>query len=728
MNCRTSKLAALALLLTACGSLPVSDDGPDQATRSAAGPTDPAAAEVGAAQPESDPAPTTASPELYPGSGRFIDSDAAQRPALDAVGEGEIIFNFEGEALQAVVKAILGDLLQENYVISPGIQGNVTFSTAKPVPMDQVLPILEMLLSWNNAALVYRDGRYHVMPIPRAVQGQLRPVMGPLADQRGYEVRAFPLDFIAPAEMEKLLRPYARENAFVSVDNARGLLILAGTRDELENYRQTIEIFDVDWLEGMSVGVYPLERVEADTVVGELEAVFGEGSGTPLAGMFRFMAIERLNAIMVITPQPAYLDKAVEWVKRLDRGGSEAGTRLYVYAVRNVKATDLADTLSDIFSDSGRSSSREQRRGSLQLAPGLEAGEISSINDPRRRQQQEQTETAERRPATRESGGGGIALVDGEEVRITAVEESNSLLIRATPGQYDAVLGAIKRLDIVPLQVLVEVQVLEVTLNENLRYGVQWFFESALNDFSFPGSGSGSGGKGVFDSGGSISGDRYATVSGGGGLNYAIQGGDAAAIVSALESVTDVRTISAPSMMVLNNREANINVGTQIPVNSPIFNLGTGTDVGRTQVQFRDTGVTLNVVPRVNPGGMVFMEVQQEVSAPIGSADAQGNVSLRQRRIDTEVAVQSDETVVLGGLIQADFEEDRSGLPWLSRMPLVGGLFGNQGRDITRTELIVLITPKVVASIEEARAVSREYRERMRTLKPLDSEKVEINN
>ncbi|MDX1461183.1 MAG: type II and III secretion system protein, partial [Xanthomonadales bacterium] len=132
--------------------------------------------------------------------------------------------------------------------------------------------------------------------------------------------------------------------------------------------------------------------------------------------------------------------------------------------------------------------------------------------------------------------------------------------------------------------------------------------------------------------------------------------------------------------------------------------------------------------PRVNPGGMVFMEVQQEVSAPIGSADAQGNVSLRQRRIDTEVAVQSGETVVLGGLIQADFEEDRSGLPWVSRVPLIGGLFGNQGRDLTRTELLVLITPKVVASVDEARAVSREYRERMRTLKPLDSVKIEINN
>lgn len=724
MNCKLMQALLIGLILTACGTAPVVD-GPEE--RSAASSAEPAATDLAAETPESGEVRPSSAPEVVAGSGEFIDRQAAQRPDLEAAGDGEIIFNFEGEALQAVVKAILGDLLQENYVIAPGIQGNVTFSTSRPITMDQVLPILEMLLAWNNAALVYRDGRYHVMPVNRAIPGQLRPVMGPLAEQKGYEVRVFPLEFIAPTEMEKLLRPYARENAFVAVDNPRGLLILAGTRQEMINYQQTIDIFDVDWLAGMSVGVYPLERVEADTVVTELESVFGEGSGTPLAGMFRFLAVERLNAVMVITPQPAYLETAAEWVQRLDRGGSEAGTRLYVYAVRNVKATDLADTLNDIFSESGRSSrSRERDRGSLQLAPGLEVGEISTVNESRR-EQADQTETrpAEERQPQQGGSGRGIALVSGEEIRITAVEESNSLLIRATPQQYDAVLGAIKRLDTIPLQVLIEVQVLEVTLNENLRYGVQWFFESALNDFSFPGGGS-SLNKGVFDSEGELSPDRFATLSGSSGLNYAIRGADAAAIVSALESETDVRAISAPSMMVLNNREATINVGTQIPVNSPIFNLGTGTDVGRTTVQFRDTGVTLNVLPRVNPGGMVFMEVQQEVSAPIGTSDAQGNVSVRQRQVDTEVAVQSGETVVLGGLIQTDYETDRSGLPFISRVPVIGGLFGSQGRDLTRTELLVLITPQVVSSVDEAREVSREYRNKMRGLKPFDSVRIDI--
>ena len=670
--------------------------------------------------------------EIMPGTGRFIDAEAAAREPMEQAEDGEIIFNFEGQPLQEVIKAILGDLLQENYVIAPGIQGDVTFSTSEPVPMSDVLSILEMLLSWNNASLVHRDGRYHVLPQQRAIPGNLRPVIGTSQARRGYEVRVFPLEYIAPTEMETLLRPYARENAFVSVDNARGLLILAGTQQELANYQQTIDIFDVDWLEGMSVGIYPLERVEADTVVGELESIFGEGAGTPLAGMFRFMPIERLNAVMVITPQPQYLDKAVEWVQRLDRGGSEAGTRLYVYAVKNVKATDLADTLNDVFQESGsRSGVRRDRDISGDVAPGLETGTITSINDPRRQRDQEAAETTGAAPAV--SGGAdqeGLALVSGEEIRLTAVEESNSLLIRATPQQYDAVLGAIKRLDIVPLQVLVEVKVLEVTLTDELQYGVQWFFENAVLDFDLGGGdnggdGSGTQVKGLFDADGVISSDRAGTISDS-GLTYSILGGDVAAFVSALENHTDVHAIAAPSMMVLNNKQATINVGTQIPVNSPIFNTGTGSNIGQSRVQFRDTGVTLDVTPRVNPGGMVFMEVSQEVSAPSGAPDSNGNVAVSQRRLNTEIAVQSGQTVVLGGLIQLNLNEGQRGVPFLSRVPLVGALFGRHTDNALRTELLVVITPKVVSSIDEARDVTEEYKRRMRGLKPIDIERVDI--
>ncbi len=730
----TAAAVALLVLAAGCATRPVPERTRPAAPEPAAPSAEVARAAEGPLAPAAAPGEPRKRAEIFEGTGQFIDADAASQRRPDRDEEGEVTFNFEGQPIQEVVKAILGDLLEENYVIAPGISGNVTFSTANPIPRSQALKVLEMLLSWNNAAMVHFDGRYHVVPTASAVPGHLTPTTAPLAGQRGFEVRAYQLQYLAPAEMQKLLQPYARESAFVSVDNARGLLVLAGTRQELENYQQTIRVFDVDWLEGMSIGVYAIERVEAELVAGELETVFGEGSGTPLAGMFRFLPVERLNSIIVITPQPKYLDKAAEWIERLDRGGESAGTRLYVYKVKNVKATDLADTLSDVFGSGGRSGSRTRSGDATDpFAPGLEVGEITSINDPRRRAREEREQGQEARPAARREGE-GVALVDGEDIRITAVEEQNSLLIRATPQQYDSVLDAIKRLDIEPLQVLIEVMILEVTLNENLNYGVQWFFENAVNSLPDDPFGAGTGGdtggkgarllKGLFDADAPISPDRSGSI-GSSGLSYAIRGGDTAAFVTLLEAHTDVRAIAAPSMLVLNNREANINVGTQIPVTSTVFSTGTGNNLGANRVQFRDTGVTLNVVPRVNPGGMVFMEVAQEVSNPVPGSDANNqNFSVSQRRLDTEVAVQSGETVVLGGLIQINDSKTKSGLPGLSRLPLVGGLFGSQGTTLMRTELLVMITPRVVANMDEAREVSREYRKKMDGLEPLDLERL----
>ncbi|MDJ0655290.1 MAG: type II secretion system secretin GspD [Xanthomonadales bacterium] len=715
-------LCAVITLSAGCASRePLSQPAERAAvTPSAQSATEPSEVSVMAEQAEGEQAAGRG--EVLAGSGEFFDRElAGQRPQRPAE-EGEVVFNFEGQPIQEVIKAILGDLLEENYVIAPGVSGTVTFSTSEPIYRDQAIAVLEMLLSWNNAALAFFDGRYHVMPLGQVIPGQLTPTTAPTAGQRGYEVRVIPLKYIAPTEMQKLLQPYARDAAFVSVDNARNLMVLAGTRQQLENYLRTIAIFDVDWLAGMSVGMYPIERVEADTVVKELEAVFGEGAGTPLAGMFRFMSVERLNAIIVITPQVEYLEKAAEWIDRLDRGGEGSGQRLYVYKVKNVKATDLSDTLNDVFGGGGGSSSRRTST-SDPFAPGLQTGEITSMNDARRDAQQQRQQSQSQQPARggARSGDGGVALVDGEEIRITAVEEQNSLLVRATPQQYDAVLGAIKRLDIEPLQVLIEVKVMEVTLTDKLQYGVQWFFESAVD--SAPGIGDPvdpDGLKGLFGSGGERSPDRFGQLDGGTGFTFRLAGGDIAAFINLLEDQSDVRAIAAPSMMVLNNREANINVGTQIPVNSPVFNTGAGNDLATTRVQFRDTGTTLNVVPRVNPGGMVFMEVRQEVSQPIGVADANGNVSVNQRRLDTEIAVQSGETIVLGGLIDSRTEKSNSGIPGLSRLPLLGGLFGNEGYSVLRTELLVMITPTVVSNTEEAREVSREYREKMQGLEPLD--------
>lgn len=679
--------------------------------------------EDGPAAPESDPSDLT-----HVGTGKLINETAARKPASPEGATGEVTFNFEGESLHAVVKLILGEFLQQNYVIAPGVQGTVTFSTARPLRGDQALSILEMLLRWNNATLIWEDGRYTVLPVAQALPGNLTPRMGPAQTVRGYEVRAVPLKFISATEMEKLLKPYARPESVVNVDPQRNLITLAGTRAELENYLQTIEVFDVDWLAGMSVGVFTLQQSDAADVISEMEKIFGEGGNTPLAGLFRFIPLEGINGVLVITPQPNYLNTIEEWLERFDLGGGEAGQRLYVYEVKNVNALDLSDTLSDIFQTSGGRPSASSGAG---VAPGLEPVEIRTLGADgaqRSTAQDERKARTEERRAARDaqssgggasSGGDGISLGAADEVRISAVEESNSLIVRASSSQWESIRRVIERLDQVPLQVVIETQIVRVALNEELKYGVQWFFENAVPAGL---QAQAAAQRGFSSLGGTIS---EVSTTNPGGLAWSFLGHNSQALITAIDTVGDVTVLSAPSLVVLNNKQGTINVGTQIPVVSTFFNNnigGGGTDpgnVGTSSVQFRQTGITLSVTPRVNPGGLVFLEIEQEDSGRGTGAAVAGNVPIDTRSIQTEVAVQSGNTVVLGGLIREESSNSSSGVPFLSRIPVLGALFGGQGTSNDREELIVLITPRVVRNADDARQITDEYQRRFRGLKPM---------
>ncbi|MGV6853380.1 MAG: type II secretion system secretin GspD, partial [bacterium] len=642
--------------------------------------------------------------EKYPGTGEFINVRAASRAPSAIKVEGEVTLNFEGEDVQEVARLILGDIMKENYVIGPGVSGKVTFSTAKPIDEKQLMSVLEMLLGWNGASMIYRDGRYMILPTGKAVKGNLIPRVGSAGLIKGYDVRAIPLKYISATEMQKLLEPYAKDGAILSADNARSLLILAGTKSDMNNYLQTIEIFDVDWLASMSVGLFPLDRVDAETVLPELDKVFGESAGTPLAGMFRFMPMERLNAIMVITPQPEYLEQAELWIKRLDRGGSEAGARLYVYAVKNVKAVDLSDTLNQVFTGNSSSTKRSSKAGKGSVAPGLKPVEIKSGRVQTKNTKQKRNPSA------------GTSVVGGEDISITAVEESNSLLIKATPQEYDSILSAIKKLDQIPLQVFIEAKLIEVQLDGSFSHGIQWFFEDAIAGVE-PASTSGK--AGIFEHT-SEAGVIGQALNFGASASYTFTGPNAKAIINFLQSNSKTRTVSSPSLLVLNNKTAHINIGDQIPVNTQSFNPVGGANNSITSVQFRDTGVTLDVTPRVNPGGLVFMEVKQDVSNPTENADSNGNKTVTKRTIETEVAVQSGNTIVLAGLMDHVEDLGESGAPGLHKIPIIGSLFGQKRTSGKRKELIVFITPTVIRSSEEALTVTKEYRRRFKSLKPIE--------
>ncbi|MGA7297815.1 MAG: type II secretion system secretin GspD [Rhodanobacteraceae bacterium] len=665
-------------------------------------------------------------PEIEVGTGKFFDEKVARSPTHGGEApKGKVTFNFENQPIQAVVKAILGDLLEKNYIIAPGVNGNVSYSTAQPVRTEDAMPILETLLGWTNNTLIFKNGRYTVLPIKQAIPGNLTPRLAPAQVAKGYEVRIFPLHYISPSEMQKLLKPFAPADAFVSVDTSRSLMILAGTPSELINYQRTINTFDVDWLKGMSVGVYNMQNQDVGKLMPQLDEIFGTKGESPLAGMFRFVPIEATNSVIVITPQPEYLDKARDWLARLDAGagGGEAGQQLYIYDVINMKAVDLADYLNQIFNGSAPRPSSDTG-GSV--APGLTSIEVGgnrngSNSNNTRRQQRRSTPTRSAAAVTPKDGG----------PRITAVEQNNQLLVLATATQWNTIQLAARRLDIQPLQVQIEAKILEVQLTGNFSFGVQWYLEGLIGKSGVSGT-----------AGRTQPGNQQAWALGNSGVTpadsdtffYSFINNNLQAAVHAVESSGNTKILSAPSVVVTNNQEANIQVGDEIPVVQTFFQPGLGNfgnttgdstgSVGNTNfnsgsVSFRKTGIQLQVTPRVNPGGLVYMDIDQEVSKPGATAGPTGNKAISQRTIQTQVAVQSGQTVLLGGLIQQNDSVSDSGVPLLSRIPWLGRLFGSTSRNNDRTELLVLITPRVIRNSQEAAKVTREYQDRFESLKPL---------
>ena len=714
--------ACLLALLAGCASMPppiVQRNGSPPATSASTTGVPAATTAVGGivdgAEPirEEDAVPRAV---IHRGSGRTINAAAASAPPPGfAASTGSASFNFEGLPLQVVVKTILGDTLNQNFTIAPGVSGTVTLNVQKVSPAA-AFTLLEQVLSWNNARMVYTNGIYNIVPNDQALAGTVAPRTGPPTMTRGFEVRAVPLRYISATEMEKLLKPYARPNAIVSVDPGRNVITLAGTNTELENYLRTVQIFDVDWMSSMSVGVFPLQSGKATDVVSDLEKVFGEQGKSPVAGMFRFMPLEGANAVLVITPQPAYLDQIQQWLDRIDSAGG--GVRLYSYELKYIRAKDLAQRLSEVFGGSGGQGG--DNGGGPSLMPGTQPTQIgdSGLGDDSRGADSTDASSMMGVESGGASGGnlgtmslnqsssgnGAVTLqVQGDKVGVSAVDETNSLLVRSSPQAWKSIREVIDRLDVMPMQVHIEAQIAQVQLNSDLKYGVDWYFKNALTG-ALPAA---------------VNGIRSATSGAG---QYTIFSGSAVAVLNALDSVTDVRVLSTPSVFVRNNSEADLNVGTNIPINSVSIDPSNG-GTTQTSVQYLQTGKILKVRPRVTKDGMVFLDIVSEVSAPgatnCTSTTSPCNPPVNVSRLKTEAAVQSGQTVMLAGLIDDKVEHDSDGFPGLSRIPVIGGLFGTQHATKNRSETIILITPTIVRNAQEAADLTDEYSRRFRAMEPL---------
>ena len=660
---------------------------------------------------------------LYQGTDRHVNMPKKREP-VRFLGD-DVSLNFEQAPLSEVTHAIMGDILELDYVVDHPIQGQVTLRTRTPIPRDQLLGVLESLLKANNTIMIRgSDGRYLVTGSARGTK--LSPsVSNPRDNIAGYSTVIVPLQFISAKNMAEILKPVADDSAFVRIDSSRNLLVLAGTRTQLDGWLDMVSTFDVDQLKGMSVGLFPLENSEVAEVVDALDAIMGTTQdGSSMKDMIRVVPVDRLNSILIVTPRAHYLGTVEKWIERLDEAHYSAlDRRLYVYPVQNTTASRLSDLINSIYSggqSSGRSQSRGGYRDSSGVAPGLSP---ETLGSSRGMGSSNRGGSSNRMGSGRSSGntGSSVANVNMEgvtgsgdetaEVRVVADDENNSLMIYATSMQYKVIKTALDQLDVVATQVIIEASIIEVSLTDELRYGLEWTFSNSLGA-DYDGSGFLSSIAGAESPASIVPGFSYTVTN---------SIGNVSAVLNALAEESLLNIISTPSVMVLDNHYAYIHVGQQVPIiDSQTGSLANDTDRVTQSITYRDTGVKLDVRPSVNAGGLITMDVAQSVT-DVGEIDAAtGQRAFLERNIESRVAVRSNESVVLGGLIRENAGTASQGVPWLHSVPIVGSLFGTDSARSNRTELLVIITPRALYNEDELRSVSEEMRSKIRNLELID--------
>jgi len=638
---------------------------------------------------------------------------------------GNVVLNFEGADLREVVKNILGDILNESYTIDASVGGQITIRTSSGISRDMLPATLETLLRMNGATMVREGGLYKVLPSAVAVRGNITPQLGnsqrPLPP--GFSVQIVPLRYIGTREMMRILEPLAKDAAAVRPDDLRNLLILSGTERELKHLLETIDLFDVDWIAGMSVGLFTLQNSDVKAVGQELDKIVGDRNTGPLAGILRVIPIERMNALLVITPQPAYLEEAKKWIARLDQGGGGDGPRFYVYNLQNQRAEKLGPLLTQAFT--GRAAPAAAPSAPT-LAPGTPAGTIVS---PPTFQAQSTTPTPPTVNVNVPPGPVAAAVARAAEgigivrnIQVVADKDNNTLLIVAAGPEYTVIEAALKKLDVPARQVAIEVTIASVTLTDELDFGVEWLFKGGAP------SGRGAGGlltrSTPFNPG--IPPPAGGTSPGLGlaqGFTYIIQNanfpGGVQAVLRLLDTYGDTKVVANPHLAALDNQKATIKAGNKIPINQQSF-VGSGTNtttnVVTTTSQYIDTGVLLQVTPHINSGGLITLDVQAEVSDPGPVANSGDAPPINTRSVQTIVNVQSGQTMVMGGLIGETTGNTSKGLPLLSRIPIIGGLFGDQSLTKNRTELVMFITPRVVENETDLKNTIEDLRRRMQQI------------
>lgn len=656
---------------------------------------------------------------------------------------------FENAPVGAVSRSIITETLKLGLTVDPRVSGNVSLSSGQPLKKEELIIALENALKTANANLLKDVNGYRVVPAGETLGSATVDSSTPPAP--GYGITVLPLRYVSADTIMKLVDSFATKPGAVRVETTQNLLLILGSSEERKAALETAKSFDKDWMKGQSIGIYPVVNAEPATIIIELQRIMDSGEGGAGRGLVQFQPVERLNAVMAITRRAEVLKSVKEWIERLDKADNTASLSR-VYRVRYGSAKHLAKILNDAFGTGAGGGSLDSTEPGLSRVsmgttgtsggtPGSTTGGGTSGNAG----YAGISGAGAQNPsgASSGTGGGGSSSTLGEaagsvsgsqfvgtfarqeekddgmgggrgtgKIKITPDVKTNSLLIFADRVHMRMIERVLDQLDRPILQVAIEATIAEVTLNDGLRYGVQYYLENSA-DAAHKGSLSFT----PFSVGAAAT-SVVAPVYP--GFNFLLGSQTSPRVVlDALNARTSIKLLSNPSIVVRDNEVASIQVGDQVPISisqTSYIPSTSGTPVVANNIEYRNTGVILRVLPRVTANGNVMLDVEQEISE-VAKTSASGSGSLTptvsQRVIKSSVSVMSGQTVLLGGLIADRRTSGREGLPILSNIDFIGDVFGHTEVDRKKTELIVFIRPKILQTGSDAQDVAEIMRNKM---------------
>ncbi len=600
-------------------------------------------------------------------------TNIVSRPSLPKDGKFSLALDMEGADLLDFLDLLFKETLKLNYAVDPGARAKVTVHIHGTFSKPEILRFTEKILEMYHLSLLHEEGLYRVVPASKlaSVSGEvsfalLRP------------------HYLQVADLAKVVQSLTTPGAKVLLEKGSNTLLVIDTPENVAKVTRIVGLLDEDVLADMTLALYKPKVLEADTLAGYLKDIFQASPWKErhLSSFVDFIPLKEINTLLIVARQPETLKRVYRWINELDQG-ELAEKEVFIYQVENGDAEEIAQILQQTFSGQGLSPSSTTKNSHRRTIIAARVKNVPGLTG---------------------------------EIRIIPDKSNNLLVIKATRQDYLTIKRLLQKIDVLPRQVVIEMLIMEITLNKELQHGVEWFLK---NRITYQGD--------QYETGASfskygISPDNLQNIGQVSltGLTLALyRAKDLGALFNILQSVSQINILSSPVILATDNKEARIQIGQEVPIITQQVTNTSATEPNITStVQYRDTGIILDVKPHINSSGLVKLDIVQEISSAQKNYLGLTNTPLiTKRKIETSLVVKNNQTVILGGLIDNRQEFAETGVPLLKDIPFLGHLFKWQKKTRDRTELLVAITPRVVRNQQEAEAVMYEFKEKIKALK-----------